>query len=381
MSTRKWVDKKTAKTFAVVHRSHEDPEYFNDEAPPNVLVEVKKYSTKSIPRSKIKTQKDLEGELKHDIESGKIRSNEGQAALFGITYDDSKYDYMQHLKPIGGTSDNLNNKKKTSLTFKEDLQLPKELFASEKTVKLSYQAFQNVPDDIKGFKPDMNPDLREVLEALTDEEFIDEKDDDLFNDLLKSGQKDNSEDDYNDYDDYDYDDYDDLNYDDYDSDRFKKKDDQGWEADFRKYKQFEDKKPKNNWDSDDDFNSEDDELGETDFNSTAMKRKKGAMTDTSTFSMSSSALFRTDGLTLLDERFEKVSRDYEEEDEDDYKPFDMSKQTPGFEDMLVDFLDNYEIEGKKLVKKDDDIEKYRNAAKLVSRSQKKKNNRLKTFEY
>ena len=46
-----------------------------------------------------------------------------------------------------------------------------------------------------------------------------------------------------------------------------------------------------------------------------MRKKKGAMTDTSSFSMSSSALFRTEGLTLLDDRYEQLNKKFEDDEE------------------------------------------------------------------
>jgi protein LTV1 len=51
---------------------------------------------------------------------------------------------------------------------------------------------QNVPDSLKGFQPDMDPNLREVLEALEDEQpptrdDSDEDPEDIFSELLKGG--------------------------------------------------------------------------------------------------------------------------------------------------------------------------------------------------
>src|SRR5699024_3420170 len=102
--------------------------------------------------------------------------NEGLAAQFGIYFDDSKYDYMQHLKPIGETGDGVfierksDEKEKKKPTNIEDLfkdQLP-----SEQKMKITHDTFENIPLELKGFKPDMDPRLREVLEALEDEAYI-----------------------------------------------------------------------------------------------------------------------------------------------------------------------------------------------------------------
>ena len=50
----------------------------------------------------MKNKSTLEKELGEQMHE--IRNNEGEAALYGITFDDSKYDYMQHLKPMGHLS-------------------------------------------------------------------------------------------------------------------------------------------------------------------------------------------------------------------------------------------------------------------------------------
>lgn len=49
------------------------------------------------------------------------------------------------------------------------------------------EAQQDVPDEIAGFQPDMDPRLREVLEALDDEAYVDEKDEDETFDSLVMG--------------------------------------------------------------------------------------------------------------------------------------------------------------------------------------------------
>src|SRR5690606_36992327 len=72
-----------------------------------------------------------------------------------------------------------------------------------------------------------------------------------------------------------------------------------------------------------------------------------------------SSLFRTEGLTLLDSRFEKIEEEYAEEDEDDYGddglnlgggvPLKDGKPEPetrkDFEGILDEFLDSYQVKG------------------------------------
>lgn len=378
MSTRKWIDKKQGKTYQLVHRAHDDPLYHDQDASEHVLVEIHNPNNR-----KIKTKAQLEEEYQEELED--MRPNEGEAALYGITYDDSKYDYMQHLKPIGKgdgvyIAKNKDEKKK-GIMFKEGFELPDDILPSKDSVKQTYQDQQNIPDEIAGFKPDMNPALREVLEALEDEAYVDEEDD-LFQDLLKEGAVEIDEGDFEEeFDEWDLDHYEDEMAQ-YDDKAFEKEGDEGWEADFRKYKATS-KNKKNDWDSDDEFEDEDvlpdlpsfkDASKSGKGSKRKQRQKKGAMTDTSSFSMSSSANFRNDGLTLLDDRFEKVMKDFEEEffeeedDEEGKKEFDMKEERADFEDMLDDFLDNYEIEGKRrIVKKNPELDKLKKAADSASK--------------
>lgn len=381
MSSRKWVDKKKDKTYKVVYRSHEDPLYHDQDASEHVLVEVQNPNNR-----KIKTKAQLEQDLKDELSN--IRENEGEAALYGVYFDDSKYDYMQHLKPIGKgdgvfipKKGDEEKQKVKGIQFK-DFDLPEEALPSKKTVKQTYQDQQNIPDEISGFKPDMNPALREVLEALEDEAYVDDEDD-IFQDLLQGGDEGEiDEEDFEEqFDEWDLDNYEDETAK-FDSKDFEREGDEGWEADFRKYKAVN-KHTKNDWDSDDEFEDEEDVVPDLpSFDGTAkagkkgskrkQRQKKGAMTDTSSFSMSSSALFRNEGLTLLDDKFEKVLKDYEdrddEEEEEEYKPFEMENERVDFEDMLDDFLDNHEIEGgRRLVKKNEELDRFKRAADSASK--------------
>ena len=97
------------------------------------------------------------------------------------------------------------------------------------------------------------------------------------------------------------------------------------------------------------------------------KKRKGAMTSTTGYSMTSSSLVRTEGHTLLDARFDKIEEEYAEDtyDADDGASVmtgmsgisTTSSQAPslasrsGFDDMMDDFLGSYSMSGKKRVKK------------------------------
>ncbi|KAM9897302.1 hypothetical protein OXX69_010318, partial [Metschnikowia pulcherrima] len=180
MARGKKFDKKNAKTFSVVHRSHEDSLYFDNDAPQHVLVEA--------PQSKKSQQKPSTntGQNENHVafstdelakrlspaELKSIRENEGLAAQYGILYDDSKYDYMQHLRPIGEAQDSVfieapEEKKPKSKQNIEDLI--KDALPSEQTRTVAHDELENIPRELQGFNPDMDPRLREVLEALEDE--------------------------------------------------------------------------------------------------------------------------------------------------------------------------------------------------------------------
>merc|ERR1712193_111624 len=69
------------------------------------------------------------------------------------------------------------------------VDVDEEMLPSKNLTRLTYEAQQNVPDSIKGFQPDMDPRLREALEALEDEAYVDEEDDDVFKQLTKDGEQ------------------------------------------------------------------------------------------------------------------------------------------------------------------------------------------------
>lgn len=383
-------DKKNATTFNVLHRAHDDVKYFDDDASKHVLVEQTK---KEQPKKKIYTTSDLESKLANE----NIRDNEGLAAHYGITYDDSKYDYMQHLKPMGNTDGVFVGAKETSVEKKQKIEdLIRDQLPSERTRKVARDLDQSIPDELQGFNPNLDPRLREVLEALEDEAYIEEEqegaDEDVFDMLLKSGEVEDENEFYYGSGAEDYDDeYDEWDLDNYEDEYNKKYElgvpededgelpdgvNQDWQRDFMKFKK-DTKHKANDWDSDDEFEEEEEDevpdlpsiSGNKKISKTKMRKKKGAMTDTSSFSMSSSALFRTEGLTLLDDRYEQLNKKFEDDEEKEHKPFNMEEERHDLEGMLDEFLDNYELEsgGRKLVKKDEEKKKLQKAASSVSK--------------
>lgn len=322
-------------------------------------------------------------DLANEFRSESVRKNEGEAANYGIFYDDTKYDYMQHLRELGtgGGSSHFveaTNKGKgkakgmkledalrqTSLDdTQSDIGGPDgSVYGSDMRSTVSsyvrpqtYQDQQNVPDDIAGFQPDMDPRLREALEALEDDEFVDDEDDEnVFGELTQHAE----EVEPGEWEDtlFDQEEEDDG----WESDATEKApvqrgtteavleddgtqesasqktpgelpsdhepipdlqpEDQGWMREFAKFKK--DIKAKAEPATPSVAPSEQRTLASTVFTAggtpVRTKKRKGALTNPSAYSMTSSSLARTDGHKLLDDRFEKVEALYALDEEEEY---------------------------------------------------------------
>lgn len=127
-----------------------------------------------------------------------------QATAQGIYFDDvGDYDYTQHLRTIGDSTEAVfleapqreEKPKKSSggdLMFKEDqkerqvIELPADAMPSN--IERDIGAMANVTGLEGGLQPDMDPRLREVLEALEDDEYADgQVDEDFFDELNAEG--------------------------------------------------------------------------------------------------------------------------------------------------------------------------------------------------
>ncbi|KAH7166095.1 Low temperature viability protein [Dactylonectria macrodidyma] len=383
MARGKWIDKKSAQHFTLVHRPQNDPLIHDENAPSMVLNPTQT----SDSHSKGKHLDDLASELGNDAEN--IRANEGEAASHGVYFDDSQYDYMQHLRDLntgGGdvvfieSTDPANKgkgKQKESLSDalkKMDLEqraddiLDEEILPSKNLIRVTYEAQQNIPDAIKGFQPDMDERLREVLEALEDDAYV-EDDEDIFNELAKDGRE---------LDDYEFEE---QQYFD---------DEEGWESDdtAKPHKEYEDavpqlvkasneqptEGPSQDWMEDfKQFKKEQkssqapagaspSELQSnwtTTTNGGRRKKRKGALTNPSSYSMTSSSLVRTEQMTLLDARFDRIEEAYNEDFADDMQSVSAistasSVQGPvrsDFDGIMDEFLGGFTKPGKRTSKK------------------------------
>ena len=411
-------DKSTSTTFAVVHRPQNDPKIHDDASSPMVLQELAPSQAQ-----KIKSRGDLESELfgNSDIAnlSLSVRSNEGEAAEHGIYYDDTEYDYMQHIRELGDQNDDQSyfieaqakrsHKQREGKVRLEDAlreaSLNDEASGSEREtvgsgvspllaesslpskglMNNSYQDQQDIPDAIAGFQPDMDLRLREVLEALDDEAYVDNEDE-VFGELAKDGRE--------------------LSLSEFEQLDFaadsNEAEDEGWETDDTA--KPDDKSPSSgilpsttsltNPDSDIQMEDKPDEgIGDwmKEFNKFQKdqmkkeikpqnpnaelqssivtgnsitggrkKKRKGAMTSNTGYSMTSSSLARTEGLTLLDARFDKIEEDYANDAMDDgdgsvsvasSTVSQTSQLRSDFDGIMDDFLDGYSTSGRRRVKK------------------------------
>ncbi len=287
-------------------------------------------SIRLTPLPQTATLSDLEAAVASS--SSQPRINEGEAAGYGVYYDDSSYDYMQHLKQVGDEADgdavmipapkvtqgNKANRKGKQPALDEDRffkkpqqqpVLPQSVLPSGFEISreevLAQQA--NVPRDLQGLQPDMDPHLRQVLEALEDEAFVDEQaeDEGWMNELLGGGELENGEQ----GDEWEF-----------DEDGFEEEGEgqeqphvdgheETWEDRFRSFKAAGGLKVQQAPSADEGGYSE---AGDTVGSLPALgviggkKRRKGA-SDASGYSMSSSSMFRNKGLSTLDEMFDKVS--------------------------------------------------------------------------
>ncbi|KAE8851299.1 hypothetical protein HRS9122_01586 [Pyrenophora teres f. teres] len=453
MARGKFIDKKTATNFRLVHRAQNDPRIHDDDAPQMVFAETVAPNQREQPeaagssrasqysaatgRSKIKSRRDLESEY-----ASKVRRNEGEAANYGIYYDDTEYDYMQHMRDLGSgggeayfvdakpekkgkqkmdLADMLrdaslnDSRSQADLSVSSNISSVSDMFGedmapSEFVRKTTYQDQQNIPDALAGFQPDMDPRLREVLEALEDEAYVDDEED-IFNELAQDGYE------------VDQREWDGAGYDEDDRDpmdRFLDEEDPGWETDDTIKASSPKLKAKKTSDESADpsalpahdeapavadasdmaylkeFKKFKEDVKAAKPNTPAQptdsqsfitgasaltaggrrKKRKGAKTSTSSYSMSSSALHRTEGLTLLDQRFDKIEEEYADDGgfefpDDASMMSGMSKMSglskmsgvsqwssseapplrSDFDSIMDDFLGSHHTQGKRRVKK------------------------------
>ena len=319
-----------AQHFQVVHRSQRDPLIHDPEASKHVLKPVVRGNLVKVcsadnriwdPADAVCAQGKSRAELEQllapsDLAHDKQRANIGEAAAYGIYFDDTEYDYMQHLKPVGVQEDGVDSiwleapskskGKGKAQDLIELLDLPEGTLASKVELPRNYESQQEVPSSIAGFQPDMDPHLRQVLEALEDDAFVDEGlEDDFFGALVADGERAADEE-------YKYEFREDgvLEVEDVEAGQVAAgEEDESWEVRFARFKREQQSAPQNEDTSEYDAYSEGGDtvgtLPQLSVIGGKKRRRKGA-SDASGYSMSSSSMWRNEHLTVLDERFDQV---------------------------------------------------------------------------
>ena len=248
------------------------------------------------------------------LDSG--RSNTGEASLYGVYFDDTEYDYMQHLRPVGMREDGFESvlveaPKRPTSKKTNDLpislhDLPSEALPSAFELPRDFESQAAVQSSISGLQPDMDPHLRQTLEALEDDAYVDDGlDDDFFGELVKDGERDASEPfEYEFREDHSPTDGNGADWVHEGSDG----DETGWLARFAAFKkEQQSRKPMDSPLSDCEL-EEADVVGQMpEFSVTGNRRRRQETSDASGFSMSSASVYRSDGLRDLDDRFDQVS--------------------------------------------------------------------------
>jgi protein LTV1 len=238
-----------------------------------------------------------------------------------VLFDDSEYDYMQHLRTVGIQEDGVDSvlieapstSKKIKPKSKDDRylslrDLPPEVLPSSIELPRDYEAEEQIPTSISGIQPDMDPHLRQVLEALEDDAFVDDElQDDFFQELMVDGERPPDE-----QPEFDFADHDEIEL---KNDGTAVEEEDTWEVRFRRFKQERTtSKSTNDSGSDIDAQSEGEDtvsgLPTPSVIGGRRRRRRKGTSDASGYSMSSSSLYRTEALKNLDEQFDLVSFHY-----------------------------------------------------------------------
>lgn len=355
--------RREAQTFQLLYRPQNDPALHDESAGERALYQTSgQSSSSSSEKAPARAGLHLD-DLEDDLDFEHMRENEGEAAEHGVFFDDTTYDYMQHLRDVGAgggeahfvdaapvTAPGKGKANAKSMKLEDALRevslddgqsvAGSDLFStfSTATRARTYQNQQEVPDEIAGFQPDMDPRLREILEALEDDAYVDNDDEqDIFGALAKEGR-------YGELEIAEFE----ANFDEYDG---------GWDSDATE-KAHEHAQPSQVKlpiaDSDPNTDTPDAETAAAEdgdwlrdfarfkrdtarrppapaaasiiaasavhdkaaslytLNGTPLrqKKRKGALTNPSAYSMTSSSLARTSGQQLLDARFDQVEKMY-----------------------------------------------------------------------
>nr|CAG4646376.1 EOG090X08PQ [Macrothrix elegans] len=269
--TKKFIDKKNAVTFKLVHRSQKDPLAADERAPQRVLVPIDSRPSKETSTS--------EPTLKDPVK------RKEEQAKFGVFFDDD-YDYLQHLRDVDQTVswelvEDSNNARvwkapvTKGLSNEPKLKLPSSVFPSQVEEKVG---LLNRAAPHSGPRPDLDPDVIAALDDDFDYEDPENELEDDFMALANATPPDGEEESEGDSEDY------------------------------------EDLEDEEEGDEEGEEEEDDDSLGdmaELDYGPGFDDDKKSRFTE---YSMTSSVIRRNKNLTLLDDRFEQLMAQYDDEE-------------------------------------------------------------------
>ena len=293
---------------------------------------------------------------------------------------------MQHLKPVGLREDGVESilieapsvqkgknkagKSQSAIHLVDDL--PAEALPSKQELPRNYESQEAIPSSIAGFQPDMDPHLRQALEALEDNAFVDgDLEDDFFGELVADGERGSDEEPRFEFSEWGVEggEEDGLPH-----SGEEEADPEDWQAAVRRFKQTQRARP-GDADSDVDGCSEGgDTIGSIPrFSVIGGKKRRKGSSEASGYSMSSSSMLRNAGLTMIDEQFDQVyefddlhclaltcvSQQIEKEYASDEGNSDSQSQgsdeapelleaRDDFAAMMNEFLDEYEILGGRM---------------------------------
>ena len=294
---------------------------------------------------------------------------------------------MQHLKPVGLQEDGVESilieapsvqkgKNKAGepqppIRLVDDL--PAEVLPSKQELPRNYESQEAIPSSIAGFQPDMDPHLRQTLEALEDDAFVDGGlEDDFFGELVGNGERGSDEGPVFEFSEWGAGDGEECGPP--HSEVEEEVDPDDWQAAVKRFKQTHRTMPGDAGSDEDGYSEGGDTVGSMpQFSVTGGKKRRKGSSEASGYSMSSSSMFRNAGLTTIDERFDqvrgfgdlhylvltfiprKIEKEYASDEEICDSRSQSSDEAPelleardDFAAMMNEFLEEYEILGGKM---------------------------------
>jgi len=224
---------------------------------------------------------------------------------------------MQHLKPVGIQEDGVESilieapsvqkgkskagKSQAPIQLVDDL--PKEALPSKQELPRNYESQEAIPSSIAGFQPDMDPHLRQTLEALEDNAFVDGGlEDNFFGELIADGELGSNEELGFEFSEWGADEKSGPPH-----SEEEEVDPEDWQAAVKRFKQNQRNMPDGAGSDVDVYSEGGDTVGSMpQFSVIGGKKRRKGSSEASGYSMSSSSMSRNAGLTMIDEQFDQV---------------------------------------------------------------------------